>query len=48
MDYWRVMRWNEMVLTQYRRSGFIVKEKPLNELVDRYIDDVESFYSHTF
>lgn len=44
MDYWRVVRWNEMVLQQYRDSERM-KEKPLNELVERYVDDVESFYS---
>ena len=33
-----------MVLQQYRDS-VRMKEKPLNELVNRYIDDVESFYS---
>ena len=44
MDYWMVMKWNELVL-DYNVGIHINKEMDVKNLLDRYENDVDIFYS---
>ena len=44
MDYWMVMKWNEMVL-DYNVGKHMEKEMDVKDLLDRYENDVDIFYS---
>ena len=44
MDYWMVMKWNELVL-DYNVGIHMNKEMDVKNLLDRYENDVGIFYS---
>ena len=44
MDYWVVMKWNELVL-DYNVGIHMNKEMDVKNLLDRYENDVDIFYS---
>jgi hypothetical protein len=44
MDYWMVMKWNELVL-DYNVGIHMNKEMDVKNLLDRYENDVDIFYS---
>lgn len=44
MDYWMVMKWNELVL-DYNVGIHRNKEMDVKNLLDRYENDVDIFYS---
>ena len=46
MDYWMVMKWNELVLDcNVIKSNGEGKEMDLKTMLDRYENDVNIFYS---
>lgn len=46
MDYWMVMKWNELVLDyNVIKSKGEGKEMNLNTMLDRYENDASIFYS---
>ena len=44
MDYWMIMKWNELVL-DYNVGIHMEKEMDVKNLIDRYENDVDIFYS---
>ena len=44
MDYWMIMKWNELVL-DYNVGIHMEKEVNVKNLIDRYENDVDIFYS---
>ena len=44
MDYWMIMKWNELVL-DYNVGIHMEKEMDAKNLIDRYENDVDIFYS---
>lgn len=49
MDYWIIMKWNEMVLDyNVKKGNRSMKSGNWEVVLDRFVDDVEIFYSLLF
>lgn len=48
MDYWMRIKWNEMVLDYNIRISKKKNKKSVEDMLDRYENDVDIFYSDLY
>jgi len=48
MDYWMIIKWNEMVLDYNILISKKKNKKSVEDMLDRYENDVDIFYSDLY